>query len=171
MKKKNVLFLCTGNSARSILAEVALNDAAGGSFRAYSAGSTPVGKVNPVAISTLKKFGLPTEGLRSKSWDEFSGLGTENDAPELDLVVTVCGNAAGETCPIWPGRSGSAPLSAHWGLPDPAVFEGSEVMKQAEFETAFSIIRRRIKALLDIDMDAPDKASVKAKLDAIADIS
>lgn len=131
----NVLFLCTGNSARSIMAESILNRD-GGKFRAFSAGSMPKGEVNPLAIETLEKMGCPTDGVRSKSWDEFEQPG----APQMDFVITVCDNAAGESCPIWPGR----PIRAHWGIEDPAIVEGTHVEKLAAFATAFRYLRNRI---------------------------
>ena len=134
---RHVLFLCTGNSARSVMAEVLLNALGGGRYRAFSAGSRPAGAVNPFTIETLRRNGLATSGLRSKSWDEFAAAG----AP-LDLVVTVCDNAAGETCPIWPGR----PAKAHWSFPDPAAAQGTDEAKRAQFETVFKSIRRRIEA-------------------------
>ena len=140
MKPYNVLFLCTGNSARSILAEAYLNHAAKGRFRAYSAGSHPGGKVNPFALELLAKNGIPISGLRSKSWDEFAAPG----APKLDFVFTVCDNAAGEVCPIWPGR----PSKAHWGVPDPAAVQGSDADKRQAFRDAFARLSSRIDAFL-----------------------
>jgi arsenate reductase len=134
----SVLFLCTGNSARSILAEALLNRDRGGRFHAFSAGSFPRGAVHPMALEVLRDRGVPTDGLRSKSWDEFAGAG----APPLDLVVTVCDNAAGETCPIWPGH----PAREHWGLPDPAAVEGPG--QKAAFEAAFDALQTRIAAFL-----------------------
>ena len=136
----NVLFLCTGNSARSILAESLLNHHGRGKFRAYSAGSFPKGEVNPLALELLRRLDLPAEGLRSKSWDEFARPG----APELDFIITVCDNAAGEACPVWPGR----PVTAHWGVEDPAAMEGSEEEKRAAFRDAYAILRRRIGLLV-----------------------
>ena len=136
---RNVLFLCTGNSARSILAEALLNDRAigGGRFRGYSAGSQPRGTVHPLALDTLQENGLPVEGLRSKSWQEFAGP----DAPKMDFIFTVCDNAAAEACPIWPGH----PVTGHWGLPDPAAVEGSDEDKRRAFRETFAELRRRIR--------------------------
>ena len=136
---QNVLFLCTGNSARSILAEALLNAPAigGGRFRGYSAGSQPRGTVHPLALDTLRDEGLPTEGLRSKSWQEFAGA----DAPRMDFIFTVCDNAAAETCPIWPAH----PVTEHWGLPDPAAVEGSDEDKRRAFRDTFEELRRRLK--------------------------
>ena len=136
----HVLFVCTGNSARSILAEAYLNAAGKGRFRAYSAGSHPAGKVNPFALELLQKNGLATEGLRSKNWDEFSRAG----APKLDFVFTVCDNAAGESCPVWPGR----PITAHWGIADPAAVQGSDEDKRRAFLRAFGELSARIDMFL-----------------------
>jgi arsenate reductase len=136
----NVLFLCTGNSARSILAEAYLNSAGKGRFTAYSAGSHPTGKVNPWALELLEKNRLPTGGLRSKSWDEFARPG----APKLDFVFTVCDNAAGEACPLWPGQ----PITAHWGVADPAAVAGSDADKRKAFLRAFRELSARIDRLL-----------------------
>ena len=136
----NVLFLCTGNSARSILAEAYLNHAGKGRYRAYSAGSHPNGKVNPLALELLRENGISTDGLRSKSWDEFAVAG----APPLDFVFTVCDNAAGEVCPIWPGR----PSKGHWGVPDPAAVQGSDDHKRRAFRDAFVRLSSRIDAFL-----------------------
>jgi arsenate reductase len=138
----NVLFLCTANSARSILAEVLLSHLGRGRFRAFSAGSHPGGRVNPLAIQTLKDAGLDTSGLRSKSWDEFA---TPN-ALHMDLILTVCDNAAGEVCPIWPGR----PITAHWGVADPASVEGTEAEQLRAFKDAAAILRRRIEYLINL---------------------
>jgi arsenate reductase (thioredoxin) len=137
---KNVLFLCTGNSARSILAEAYLNHAGRGRFRAYSAGSRPAGKVNPFALELLAKNHWPTQALRSKSWEEFARPG----APRMDFVFTVCDSAAAEACPVWPGQ----PVTAHWGVPDPAAVEGSDERKREAFEEALSALSRRIDGLL-----------------------
>ena len=141
MKSYNVLFLCTGNSARSILAEAYLNTAGRGQFRAYSAGSHPAGKVNPFAVELLRKQRIDIAGLRSKSWDEFA----KPDAPKLDFVFTVCDNAAGETCPLWPGR----PITAHWGVADPAAVQGSDEVKRKAFLKAFTELSRRIDLLVE----------------------
>ena len=140
MKSYNVLFLCTGNSARSILAEAYLNAAGRGEFKAYSAGSRPAGKVNPFALELLKQRRIDTAGLRSKSWDEFA----KPDAPKLDLVFTVCDNAAAETCPLWPGQ----PVTAHWGVADPAAVQGSDELKRKAFLKAFTELSERIDLLL-----------------------
>ena len=152
---KNVLFLCTGNSARSILAEAYLNHAARGRYRAYSAGSHPSGRVNPFAIELLTKSGLPTSGARSKSWDEFAAAG----APKIDFIFTVCDSAAAEACPIWPGH----PVSAHWGVPDPAAVQGTDEEKRHAFRDAFTALSRRI----DLFLALPDEKVVKKKLDEI----
>ena len=137
---KNVLFLCTGNSARSILAEAYLNYAGKGRFRAHSAGSHPGGKVNPFALDLLREKGIATAGLRSKSWDEFAAPG----APPMDYVFSVCDNAAGETCPLWPGH----PVKEHWGVPDPAAVQGSDEEKRAAFLAAFDQLSSRIDRFL-----------------------
>jgi protein-tyrosine-phosphatase len=137
---KNVLFLCTGNSARSILAEAYLNHAGKGRYRAYSAGSKPGGRVNPFSLSLLREKGISADEARSKSWDEFAAP----DAPTMDLVVTVCDNAAGEACPVWPG----APAKAHWGVDDPAAVQGSDAEKRAAFERAFRELAAKIDAWL-----------------------
>jgi protein-tyrosine-phosphatase len=153
----NVLFLCTGNSARSILAEAILDRDGGGRFRAYSAGSFPRGEIHPEARRMLDELGFETRALRSKSWDEFAGP----DAPELDFIFTVCDDAAGETCPIWPGR----PVTAHWGIEDPARVEG-EAQRQA-FATAFTRLSRRIGLFLSLPIDAIDRMSLRRKLGEI----
>jgi arsenate reductase len=136
----NVLFLCTGNSARSILAEAYLSSAGRGRFRAYSAGSHPNGEVNPLALELLEEKGIATQGLRSKSWDEFAAPG----APKLDFVFTVCDNAAGEVCPLWPGQ----PIKEHWGIPDPAAVQGSVEQKRKAFLGAFTQLSSRIDQFL-----------------------
>jgi arsenate reductase len=160
-KVLNVLFLCTGNSARSILAESVLNSLAlsKGRFRAYSAGSHPSGTVNPLAIELLEQNHLPTEGLRSKSWDEFA----QPDAPALDFVFTVCDNAANEVCPVWPGQ----PMSAHWGVPDPAAVEGSEEVKRKAFFVAFNQLSNRIGLFASLPIDKLDRLSLQKSLEAI----
>jgi arsenate reductase len=153
---KNVLFLCTGNSARSIMAEAMLNHLGQGRFRAYSAGSHPTGKVNPLAIQALQALGLSTEGLRSKSWDEFAGA----DAPTLDVVITVCDNAAREACPIWPGR----PARGHWGVSDPASADGTDEEKRRAFRDAAAVLRRRIEHLVRTPLEGLDDQAVAEKL-------
>jgi arsenate reductase len=152
----NVLFLCTGNSARSILAEAILNDRGKGRFKAFSAGSHPKGTVHPLALALLERNGLPTEGLRSKAWDEFA----EPAAPALDFIFTVCDNAAGEVCPVWPGH----PMTAHWGQPDPAAVEGTEVDRTNAFRDAFSMLERRIEMLTSLSMASLDQLSLGKKV-------
>ena len=153
----NVLFLCTGNSARSILAEALLNRSGANSFRAYSAGSFPRGDVHPMALQVLREANLPTEGLRSKSWDEFAQPG----APEMDFVITVCDSAAGETCPIWPGH----PMTAHWGIEDPAKVEGTG--QRDAFFTALTYLKTRISLFLSLPLDDLDELALETKLKAI----
>lgn len=160
-KTYNVLVLCTGNSARSILGEVLFNSLGGGIFKAYSAGSHPAGKVNPGALEWLQANGHSTEGLRSKSWDEFSQPG----APEFDFVITVCDNAAGEVCPVWYG----APMMAHWGIPDPAHIEGMDARRDA-FNKAAEQLARRIQLFLSLPIDDLDKPTLKEKLAEIGRI-
>lgn len=157
----NVLFLCTGNSARSVLAEAMLNNLAfnKGRFRAYSAGSHPAGAVNPLAIELLEKNHLPTAGLRSKSWDEFAQPG----APELDFVFTVCDNAAGEVCPVWPGQ----PMTAHWGVPDPAAMAGSDEARRKAFFQAYNQLLNRISLFANLPLEKLDRLSLQKRLDAI----
>jgi arsenate reductase len=138
---RNVLFLCTGNSARSILSEAILNRLGDGRFRAFSAGSKPVGQVNPGALDLLQRRNYPTDGLRSKSWDEFAGP----DAPEMDYIVTVCNNAAGETCPVWPGH----PATEHWDIEDPAGVGKSDEERRAAFAEAYAVLEKRIEKFLD----------------------
>jgi len=152
----NVLFLCTGNSARSILAEAILRKDGHGRFRAFSAGSQPKGVVNPFAIRVLKKLDYPTDDLRSKSWEEFAA----SDAPAMDFVFTVCDNAAGETCPVWPGQ----PMSAHWGIDDPAGAVGTDIEKEAAFVTAFRYLKNRIGAFTSLPLRSIDRLSLGAKL-------
>lgn len=158
-KSYNVLFLCTGNSARSILAETYLNARGGGRFHAYSAGSHPAGKVNPHAIEVLQSAKLPVEGLRSKSWDEFALPG----APQMDFIFTVCDNAAGEVCPIWPGH----PTSAHWPFEDPAAITGSEEAIRRKFVEVFMQIRRRIDLFTSLPLRSLDGMALKNKLDEL----
>lgn len=155
----NVLFLCTGNSARSILAEAYLNSAGKGRFTAYSAGSHPAGKVNPFALELLEKNRLPTTQLRSKNWDEFARPG----APKLDFVFTVCDHAAGETCPLWPGQ----PVTAHWGVADPAAVTGAEDAKRKAFLRAFTELSARINLLLALPIEKLDRLTLKRRLDDI----
>jgi protein-tyrosine-phosphatase len=158
-KTYNVLFLCTGNSARSIIAEAVMNRMGGGRFVAYSAGSQPAGQVNPFALELLKSQKFPTDGLRSKNWDEFAGPG----APEMDFVFTVCDNAANEVCPIWPGQ----PMSAHWGVPDPAAVEGSDAVKGAAFAETMRQMTNRIGVFVNLPVESLDRMTLKSKLDDI----
>jgi arsenate reductase len=155
----NVLFLCTGNSARSILAEAILNNKGRPTFTAYSAGSHPTGAVRPEALRQLEQAHLPVNGLRSKSWEEFSKPG----APKLDFVFTVCDNAANEVCPVWPGQ----PLTAHWGIPDPAAVRGSEAGIQRSFREAYFLLDRRISLFLSLPFKALDNLALKRELDDI----
>jgi len=155
----NVLFLCTGNSARSILAEAYLNASGRGRFRAYSAGSHPGGSVNPHALELLAKNRLDTSGLRSKSWDEFAAPG----APVMDFVFTVCDQAAGEVCPMWPGQ----PMTAHWGVDDPARAEGTDEQKRKAFMRAFTELSTRINLLVNLPLAKLDRLALKNKLDDI----
>ena len=156
---KNVLFLCTGNSARSILAEAYLNHAGRGRFRGYSAGSHPTGKVNAFALDLLERSKLPVEGARSKSWDEFAKPG----APKIDFVFTVCDSAAAETCPVWPGH----PVSAHWGVPDPAAVVGTDEQKRRAFKDAFTALARRIDLFVALPMEKLEGMALKTKLNDI----
>jgi protein-tyrosine-phosphatase len=153
-KTYNVLFLCTGNSARSILAEAVLNKEGAGRFRAYSAGSVPKGAVHPAALKLLGELGYPTDGFRSKSWDEFGAP----DAPPLDFVFTVCDDAAGEVCPTWPGQ----PMTAHWGIPDPAAAAPDE--QDRAFRDAYYALQRRIQLFLSLPLDSIDEMSLQTKL-------
>ncbi len=155
----NVLFLCTGNSARSILAEATLNHLGGNRFKAYSAGSQPKGAAHPLALDLLRKLNLSTEGLRSKSWDEFA----TPDAPRMDFVFTVCDNAAGEVCPVWPG----VPVTAHWGIDDPATAEGTGRQRMDAFHTAFRELERRIRLFLSLRLDSVDRLQLKQQLEAL----
>jgi arsenate reductase len=158
-KTYNVLFLCTGNSARSIMAERLLEHWGKGKFKTFSAGSYPTGKVNPFAIQTLTARGLSTDGLRSKSWNEFAG----DNAPQLDFVFTVCDNAAGEVCPIWPGQ----PMTAHWGVEDPAAFEGTDQETLAAFRRICGYLENRIKIFSMLPLDKLDKMKIKEEIDTI----
>ena len=160
-KPFNVLFLCTGNSARSILAEAAMNNLSVslGKFRAYSAGSQPRGEVNPFAIDLLQRSHMSTEGLRSKSWDEFAQPG----APGLDFVFTVCDQAAGEQCPYWPGQ----PMTAHWGMPDPAAVEGTDEQKRRAFSDTFLVLRRRIELFASLPFEKLDKLALQKRVSEI----
>jgi len=155
----NVLFLCTGNSARSIMAESILNSLGRPKFRAYSAGSHPLGRVNPLALALLEKNRLPTQGLRSKDWSEFS----QPEAPFLHFVFTVCDQAAAEFCPVWPGQ----PMTAHWGIQDPAVVQGTDQDKQRAFVKAYTELYRRISLFICLPFDKLSKLSLQEKLDAI----
>jgi arsenate reductase len=158
-KVYNVLFVCTGNSARSILAEGIMNSAARGRFKAYSAGSHPVGRVNPFALEALRELRVPTDGFRSKSWDEFAHA----DAPPMDFVFTVCDHAAGEPCPYWPGR----PMTAHWGLPDPAAFVGGDEEKRRRFHDAAVTLKRRIELMLSLPIEKLDAMALQHEIQDI----
>lgn len=155
----NVLFLCTGNSARSILAEAILNHVGKDRFRAFSAGSFPAGKVNPFAIELLHEESLDVTGLRSKNWGEFAVAG----APHMDFVFTVCDNAAGEACPVWPGQ----PITAHWGIEDPAAVEGSDIDKRRAFVTAFKLLNRRISLLVSLPLTKLEGIALQNELNDI----
>jgi len=161
VKTYNVLVLCTGNSARSILGEVLFNVLGKGRFKAYSAGSKPAGRVNPGALEWLQQHGYGIAGLRSKSWDEFAAPG----APEFDFIFTVCDNAAGETCPVWPGK----PATAHWGIPDPAHVEGEEA-RRAAFNKAAEQLARRIQLFMSLSIEKLDRLTLKRKLAEIGRI-
>jgi arsenate reductase len=152
----NVLFLCTGNSARSILAESILAKDGAGRFRAFSAGSQPRGAVNPFALKVLRSFDYPAEGFRSKSWEEFA----MPDAPVMDFVFTVCDNAAGEACPVWPGQ----PMTAHWGIEDPAAVEGPDIEKEKAFVSAFRYLRNRISVFTALPITSLDRMTLSSKL-------
>src|SRR5467141_4127790 len=155
----NVLFLCTGNSARSIMAEAILNQKGQPNFTAYSAGSVPTGSVNPFALKQLETAKFPTSNLRSKSWDEFAKPG----APKLDFVFTVCDNAANEVCPVWPGQ----PMTAHWGVPDPAAVQGTEEQVEKAYRDAFFLLDRRISLFLSLPLATLDGFSLKKEIDSI----
>jgi len=158
-KPYNILVLCTGNSARSIIGEALFNTMGAGRFKAYSAGSHPTGRVNPFAIEQVQALGYPVDGLRSKSWDEFAQPG----APELDFVITVCDKAAGEVCPFWPGQ----PVTAHWGFPDPAAVVGTDDEKRAAFALTLRQIRRRVELFLNLPIETLDRMAIEKKVRAI----
>ncbi len=155
----NVLFLCTGNSARSVMAERLVEHHGGGRFRGYSAGSFPKGAVHPMALRLLAEQGLPTEGLRSKSWNEFA----RPEAPRMDFVFTVCDQAANEPCPVWPGQ----PITAHWGVPDPAATEGTELQRMLAFREAFATLERRIRIFTALKVEALDHVALWREVQAI----
>jgi len=161
MAKKtfNVLFLCTGNSARSIIAEAVLNRVGAGRFKAYSAGSKPAGKVNPYAIDLLDKLNLATSDFTSKSWSEFD----RPEGPQMDFIFTVCDSAASEACPVWPGH----PTSAHWGIPDPAAVEGTDAEKKLAFAEAYRQLKNRIDIFVNLPFESLDALTLKARLEAI----
>jgi arsenate reductase (thioredoxin) len=159
MRPYNVLFLCTGNSARSILAEACLNAKGLDHFAGFSAGSHPAGQVNPFTLELLRKHRIPTDGLRSKNWDEFAAPG----APRMDFVFTVCDDAAGETCPVWPGQ----PMSAHWGVDDPARVQGTDDEKRAAFARAFAVLSARINLLLALPLDKLERSALRRQLQVI----
>jgi arsenate reductase len=155
----NVLFLCTGNSARSILAQSIINHLGGGRFKGFSAGSQPKGQVHPYALDQLASLGFPTASMYSKSWDVFAAAG----APPMDFVFTVCDDAAGEACPVWPGQ----PMTAHWGIPDPAAVSGSEIEKRTAFRAAFASLENRIRLFISLPFDSLDRMALQRRLDAI----
>ena len=159
VKPYQILILCTGNSARSIVAEAIINTLGAGRFVAHSAGSQPAGRVHPLALEKLSAIGYPTAQLRSKSWDEFAAA----DAPQMDFIITVCDNAAGETCPLWPGQ----PISAHWGFPDPAAVQGSEAEQRAAFEQVFQRITQRVRLLLNLPLASLDALAIRRELQNI----
>jgi arsenate reductase len=152
----NILILCTGNSARSIMAEALFNTIGVGRFKAFSAGSHPTGKVNPFALEMIEKLGYPTSALRSKSWDEFAAA----NAPKMDFVITVCDNAAGEVCPIWPGN----PITAHWGFEDPAAVEGSDAEKRRAFEKVFHYIANRVRLFASLPLTTLDAMAISREM-------
>lgn len=158
-KTYNILFLCTGNSARSIMAEALMNHLSRGRFRAYSAGSHAVGQVNPFALELLRRKGLAVDTLRSKHWDEFA----QPDAPQMDFVITVCDKAAGEVCPVWPGQ----PMTAHWGFEDPAAAQGTDEAKRKVFEKVYIEIARRIELMLALPLDKLDRLALQQQVRAI----
>lgn len=161
-KTYNVLFLCTGNSARSIMAEALVTTMSKGRFKGFSAGSKPGGKVNPFAIEQVKKTGYPVDNLRSKNWDEFAAP----QAPHMDFIITVCDNAAGEACPIWPGH----PATAHWGFEDPAAVEGSDEEKRAAFEKIFNQITTRMHAFVSLPMHTLDEQAIRQEIRKIGEM-
>jgi arsenate reductase len=158
----NVLFLCTGNSARSIIAESILRKDGAGRFRAFSAGSLPKGSVNPFALKVLQSYGYPVDGLASKSWEAFAGP----DAPRMNFVLTVCDNAAGETCPFWPGQ----PITAHWGIEDPAAIEGNDIDRERAFVTAFRYLRNRVSLLISLPVATLSRLALESRLQDIGRI-
>ena len=162
-KTYNVLFLCTGNSARSIMAEALLTTMGKGRFKGFSAGSHPGGVVNPFAIEKVKEAGYPVENLRSKSWDEFA----QADAPKMDFIITVCDNAAGEVCPIWPGQ----PISAHWGFEDPAAAQGSDEDKRRVFEKIYRQILSRVHVFLSLPLPMLEKSAIQHEMKAIGELA
>lgn len=162
-KPYHILVLCTGNSARSIMAEALINTMGHGRFKAYSAGSHPTGKINPLALEKLQAIGYPIDQLRSKSWDEFA----RDDAPPMDFIITVCDNAASEICPIWPGH----PATAHWGLPDPAAVQGSDEQKRHAFEETFRQLMTRVQLLVNLPLKTLDHASLHHELTTIGQTS
>jgi arsenate reductase len=155
-KTYNVLFVCTGNSARSVMAEGLMNELGNGRFRAYSAGSHPKGEVHPLALRTLAMHRIPTDGFRSKSWEEFA----RPDAPALDFVFTVCDRAAGEVCPVWPGQ----PMTAHWGMPDPAAVEGDDAVREKAFLDTFVTTKRRIQLMLSLPIASLDRLAIQKEV-------
>lgn len=155
-KTYNVLFICTGNSARSILAEGLLNEMGKERFKAYSAGSQPKGTVHPLALRELQTLRIPTDGFRSKGWEEFA----EPDAPVMDFVFTVCDQAAGEACPVWPGQ----PMTAHWGMPDPAAIEGTDVVKEQAFRNAAITMKRRLELMLALPISSLDRLAIQREI-------
>jgi arsenate reductase (thioredoxin) len=161
-KKFNALFLCTGNTARSILAECILRKEGAGRFNSFSAGSQPKGVVNPFALKVLESYGYPSDGARSKSWDEFAAP----NAPRMDFVFTVCDNAAGEACPVWPGQ----PMTAHWGIEDPAAVEGNDIEKERAFVQAFRYLKNRIDAFRSLPIEKLDRLALKTKLHDIGQL-
>jgi protein-tyrosine-phosphatase len=161
-RRLNVLFLCTGNSARSIIAEAILERLGAGRFNAYSAGSNPAGKVHPYAKELLESLNHPTAKYRSKNWNEFAN----KNAPKMGFVFTVCGNAANEVCPVWPGQ----PMTAHWGVPDPAAVEGSEAEKRYAFAETYRMMNSRISIFVNLPLDSLDKLSLQSRLDTIGKV-